>query len=118
MMGVEFEGSNPAKRPSRGVNSLAARAVVWLLAPVALIGLMVGYDWYYQYTDTKFFADQAGDVIVIGSTPAQVTAILGTADDDSSSAGGYRELTYRHGEAYLKVMFQDGVAVRTMRWIH
>ncbi len=117
---MRFLDNDTAGRRSRG-RSVALEAAVCPSAVIAVCAAAlvsyVAFDWYHQYVDTAYLNSVASDGIVLGTTPAQAVGILGKPDDEVVYADGSRELTFHHGESYMKVMFKAGVATGTMRWI-
>jgi hypothetical protein len=90
----------------------------FLLVAICIGGFATLHFFYGPALDQRYFQRHASDQLVLGKTPAQVIAILGKPLADSSMNIGERELTYRHGEAYLGILFENGVAARTSRWTH
>ena len=111
-------GSQRRRTPVRGVATRSIGILLLVvLAPIALLGLWLAVDAHRNDDDLAYFANLASDSAIAGKTPAQVIAIFGKPDDDSSRIPGERELTYRHGVADLQVLFQNDAAVRTKRWV-
>ena len=107
-----------ARRPGRRLLTyLFVALVAATVVPALPFALFVVGDWHAVSTDRSYFETKASDATVLGKTPAQVLALLGTPAGDMDDHAGYRGLTYQHGLAYCRVEFQNGTAIRTVRWI-